>query len=60
MSKTILTQVKELIPPLTGGLHKGQAGKETGLNNLPSTPTSSSHVVARDEKLIVIVCSVSL
>ncbi|KAG8822981.1 hypothetical protein FS842_000038 [Serendipita sp. 407] len=27
MSKTILTQVKELIPPLTGGLHKGQAGR---------------------------------
>lgn len=27
MSKSILSQVKELIPPLTAGLHKGQAGE---------------------------------
>jgi hypothetical protein len=26
MSKSILAQVKELIPPLNAGLHKGQAG----------------------------------
>lgn len=27
MSKSILTQVKEIIPPLNAGLHKGQAGR---------------------------------
>jgi hypothetical protein len=34
MSKPILQQVKELIPPLNGHLHKGQAGASVERVNL--------------------------